>query len=204
MTKLFVLQEDVYYKMGGQTKHGHCIGGDSREYKVWTNMIQRCFNPKDPKWKHYGGRGIRVCDRWQRFENFYADMGPRPEGMSIDRWPDNNGNYEPGNCCWATQSEQMRNKRTKEQIMDAKVVMEPPKKLGRPPSRKALLTLRLEQEVVDHFRAFGPGWLANVNDTLKGVMEEEKKAALVEQVKAAAAAKRRATWAAKRMAKANG
>lgn len=76
-----------------------------------------------------------------------------------------------------------------------------PKKLGRPPSRKALLTLRLEQEVVDHFRAFGEGWLANVNNTLKSVMEEEQAQAAVQARRAEAAAKRKATWAAKRAAR---
>lgn len=74
-------------------------------------MNARCGNPKNPNFRYYGGRGIRVCERWSVFENFLADMGRRPgREYSIDRYPDNNGNYEPGNCRWATASQQNRNK----------------------------------------------------------------------------------------------
>lgn len=73
-------------------------------------MRRRCLNPKHPKFHHYGGRGIRVCERWNTFANFLADMGEKPAGMSIDRI-NNDGDYEPSNCCWATQKEQMRNRR---------------------------------------------------------------------------------------------
>jgi hypothetical protein len=83
----------------------------SAEYYAWQNMIQRCYNEKHPDYKNYGGRGITVCERWlTSFENFYADMGPRPTPEhSIDRYPDNDGNYEKSNCRWATRSEQRRN-----------------------------------------------------------------------------------------------
>jgi hypothetical protein len=73
-------------------------------------MITRCTNAKEAKWKRYGGRGISICDRWRySFENFLADMGEKPPGLSIDRI-NNDGNYEPGNCRWATPKEQANNK----------------------------------------------------------------------------------------------
>ena len=80
-------------------------------YRVWNGMTQRCLNPKNGRWDDYGGRGITVCERWQIFENFVADMGERPEGETLDRYPNQNGNYEPGNCRWATAEQQGQNKR---------------------------------------------------------------------------------------------
>jgi hypothetical protein len=98
----------------GITKHGHTQHGrQSPEYKSWHAMMQRCRNQNDDNWRHYGGRGISVCDRWSSFECFLADMGARPSlGHSLDRFPDPNGNYEPGNVRWATLDEQHNNKRT--------------------------------------------------------------------------------------------
>lgn len=78
--------------------HGMC---KTPEYQVWVNLRNRCLNSKCPTFRYYGGRGIMVCERWAVFENFYADMGPRPEGMSLDR-VDNDGHYEPSNCEWTT------------------------------------------------------------------------------------------------------
>lgn len=79
-------------------------------YWVWHQLVERCNNPKNPAFKHYGARGISVCERWLHFSNFVKDMGERPEGLEIDRM-DNDGNYEPGNCRWATRKEQLENKR---------------------------------------------------------------------------------------------
>lgn len=79
-------------------------------YNVWALMLKRCRSQGRPDYARYGGRGITVCERWSRFENFLADMGERPAGKTLDRI-DNHGNYEPGNCRWATASEQCRNTR---------------------------------------------------------------------------------------------
>lgn len=84
------------------------------EYKVWSGLFDRCHNPKNKDYANYGGRGITVCDRWRLFENFLADMGPRPTTpgkWSIDRI-NNDGNYEPGNCRWTVTRVQCRNMRT--------------------------------------------------------------------------------------------
>jgi hypothetical protein len=92
-------------------RHGHAIKYiHTSTYNSWSGMLQRCLNPNNTRFRYYGGRGITVCQRWLIFENFLADMGERPAGLSIDR-KDNDGNYELGNCRWATQSQQVANRR---------------------------------------------------------------------------------------------
>lgn len=87
------------------------------EYRTWAKMKERCSNPNSKDWPLYGGRGISVCDRWRDdFEAFYADLGPRPQGHSIDRI-DPNGNYAPGNCRWADDRIQGQNKRVMRWVM---------------------------------------------------------------------------------------
>lgn len=81
----------------------------SPTYISWQRMHDRCYKKSNNRFRYYGERGIKVCKRWHVFENFLADMGERPEGLSLDR-KNNNGNYHKRNCRWATRSEQMRNR----------------------------------------------------------------------------------------------
>lgn len=92
--------------------HGDAVRKEtSREYRIWGGMKTRCSNPSTQSYPFYGGRGIKVCDRWKQFANFLADMGRAPDGSSLDRL-NVNADYEPSNCRWATAEEQARNRRT--------------------------------------------------------------------------------------------
>jgi hypothetical protein len=93
-------------------RHGHARrSGHSAEHRAWQNMLQRCRNPKHPHYASYGGRGIRVADRWLVFENFLADMGPRPPSRTLERLNNERG-YSWTNCEWATRASQARNRRS--------------------------------------------------------------------------------------------
>lgn len=104
------LQREAPYKHG----HKSSGAGGTPTYHSWLGMIQRCRNPKHPSYRLYGGRGIKVCVRWQGergFANFLADMGEKPKRKSLDRFPNKNGNYKKSNCRWATPRQQMLNRR---------------------------------------------------------------------------------------------
>jgi hypothetical protein len=112
------VQQSCGCQRGGKLKHGHVVYINGKQhpsptYHSWMAMKQRCLNPNQLGYPDYGGRGITVCDRWQGehgFENFLADMGKRPKGKTLDRFPNNDGNYEPGNCRWATPKQQANNR----------------------------------------------------------------------------------------------
>ena len=119
-------QRDLARSRAGQaTKHGM---HSTPTYYSWTNMLTRCNNPNFRQYQNYGGRGIKVCERWLEFANFLEDMGERPEGTTLDRI-DNDGNYEPGNCRWATQEEQLYN-RTSTVTWQGKTLLEWHKETG--------------------------------------------------------------------------
>jgi hypothetical protein len=105
-----------YRLINGTSASCGCVWATHRqsftsEYRIWCAIKQRCYNPNCTGYRNYGARGVTMCDRWTNsFEAFYSDIGPRPsKNHSIDRFPNNKGNYEPGNCRWATATEQLNN-----------------------------------------------------------------------------------------------
>jgi hypothetical protein len=106
------LAKETLRKNGERSaRHGHArVGHRSLTYSSWQAMLKRCNNPHHRYYKNYGGRGIKVCNRWLKFENFLADIEERTSGTTIDRI-DNDGNYCKRNCRWATPSQQRRNQR---------------------------------------------------------------------------------------------
>jgi hypothetical protein len=106
------------FEVGHLTNVTHGLSA-SPEYQCWADMKQRCLNPDAKFFEHYGGRGVTICDRWRdSFEDFISDVGHRPTpAHTIDRHPDNDGNYEPGNVRWATRQQQIDNRRNTRKIM---------------------------------------------------------------------------------------
>lgn len=103
----------------GVERHGHTNAGKmSPTYTSWLAMRQRCENPKNARYSRYGGRGIKVCAHWQSFDNFLADMGERPTGKTLDRFPNSDGDYERTNCRWATPSQQYATRKTHSPLKD--------------------------------------------------------------------------------------
>lgn len=131
------------------TKHGYALQGSKRNtYTTWCAMIQRCTNSNNPNWENYGGRGIKICTRWLKFENFLEDMGEKPKNKTLNRI-DNNGNYDPSNCEWSTCKEQNRNRRSNHLISlngVTKTIVEWAEEIGFPYST---LNARLQRGMSD-------------------------------------------------------
>lgn len=124
--------------------HGYGKRGtpEYKTYRVWQLMIQRCHNSLNDHYHRYGGRGITVCEKWRTsFSEFLKDMGPRPDGSTLDRFPNNDGNYESSNCRWASAGQQARNTRRNIKI-NGTCVLDHSQALG---SRRGLVNSRLRR-----------------------------------------------------------
>lgn len=136
-------------------KHGHAChrreNGLSREYIAWQSIRQRCNNANTNCAKNYIGRGIKVCERWETsFANFFADMGAKPSPHhSIDRFPDMNGDYEPGNCRWATKEQQANNNRRNRIITIGNLTLTLAQWLVRLNMRRGTFYLRIGRGLTD-------------------------------------------------------
>ena len=106
-------------KANANYKHGM---SRSREYRAWADMLHRCTNPNSQRWSRYGARGITVTKRWQKFERFYEDMGPRPKGATLERRNNGRG-YSKANCVWATREDQYRNRGSNHWLTDGNEVL---------------------------------------------------------------------------------
>jgi hypothetical protein len=110
------LQKSIRNRETGrlEQRHGHCLGGKSSPtHRSWCSMLQRCTNPRNKRYAHYGMSGVKVCKRWLKFENFLADMGKRPVGKTLGRFEDS-GNYTPSNCAWQSRAQQEVERRKKQ------------------------------------------------------------------------------------------
>lgn len=148
-TKLSLRQNpDVKCRVCAGVENALGRGDDGRtntpEWDAWRGMLQRCTNPNAQAYHNYGARGITVCKRWQKFENFLADMGPRPAGLTLERIKNNKG-YSPSNCVWATPTQQNRNTRTSRWLTangERKLLVDWARSLG---TTSAVLWLRIER-----------------------------------------------------------